>query len=238
MRHLSPLCLAAVLCLSCYQPEFPAGQFKCATDVDCPAGLVCGDSKLCVKDGGGGGAEQDSSMGSPDMAAPADMSMVVRPDLTMVDPPDMTLPACKGSGQQVATDVWACKGTFDRGKAADLCQAAYRVCRVDMDAALLSKVTRCDGGFFGVSFDASIRWMEMDRPVRCPPENNTARAVIGCGSGEGSVSFKNECGTLNGLPAFRQTIICGNPADRWECSNGLGDARHLADTGGVLCCKR
>ena len=108
----SPLRLALCVTLGlllgagCYNPTFTDGQFRCASDSECPDGQVCrplGDGLRCLW--------PSSDLGASDSA-------------------------CAGKGMALATGVWACTGDFVAGQGASLCRGAYEPCAQKHAAAL------------------------------------------------------------------------------------------------------
>lgn len=214
----SPLRLALCVTLGlllgagCYNPTFTDGQFRCASDSECPDGQVCrplGDGLRCLW--------PSSDLGASDSA-------------------------CAGKGMALATGVWACTGDFVAGQGASLCRGAYEPCAQKHAAALgrvpaetcsaltgfyaidftIEKVNDSNGGF---SVDCS-RGMSIDMPY----------GLLGCGAAPGVAAVTS----APGCPPPPRALRCDRNDD-WDCRDGFASAslkNSAASGGGVLCCAR
>ncbi len=237
---LRPRVVFALLLFGCYNPNYTAAGYRCATSADCPEGLLC-TGGIC----GGGTADlslspDDLSMGqqdqreSPDLKTPPDLN--VPPDMTVIDP---NCP--KGGGVQVGNkdhlaDVYACKGSFDKGKFADLCGASYHACNEsDKGRLMMFDRGKCEaaGGFFAASIYGGFR---IDGTLACIP-GGIVSVLVGCGD-EDQVDHVDPKDTA--CLSFISAFPC-NKTSTWSCNGGfdLNNSSHktTANQGGILCCK-
>lgn len=206
----------------CFQPDLPAGQFKCDRPEDtCPTGMLC-VSGLC-----------QSRFDDPEAPSAVDMAT-----------PPVVTPAkgCTGTGMMLASvggkDAHACSGSFPSpsGSAVSLCASGYHVCK-SSDASLLFDARasgRCDqitlGGFFAADVLAGY---DASGTLICNPKVAVATAaLVGCGAETGARTVDPPCGELV------VAAPCNGTVTGWGCTTGLSNASHAAGKlGGVLCCK-
>ena len=209
----------------CFHPDLDGVTFYCKDD---SAGS-CPDGQTCV----GGTCTLNQAMPDLSIFRPVDGSVDLTPPST-----DQALSGCRQGGLRVGAS-WACPGAFPKGRAGELCNDGFAVCK-NVAAADLVDCNKLNGFYVAQALGRSdFRICRNIDAVHficdSPPPGYNNRLRFGCGTLFRSYMLtdcQQQCGR------FDRALDCSGSGADYSCatSDTIADDANGDPLMGVLCC--